>query len=192
MNRQDFRDWYFQSRRCNLKEEAAADGALMTLDIRPVRHADAEELAELLNEIIARGGTTALQKPFTPQALDEAYLTGPEVICCFVAVDRETGRLEGFQTLGLYRNLPAEVGDIGTFARVGGTQKGVGSALFEATKAEARARGLTGINATIRADNEGGLKFYGRMGFVDHDVIRGAPLTDGTIVDRVRKRYALT
>jgi len=163
----------------------------MGLDVRPVRDEDADELAELLNEIIARGGTTALQEPFTGAALAQAYLTGPDVICCFVAVDRETGRLEGFQTLGRYPDLPADVGDIGTFARVGGTQRGVGSALFAATRAEAKARGLAEINATIRADNVGGLTFYGRMGFADHSVMKDVPLSDGTPVDRVRKRYPL-
>lgn len=164
----------------------------MTLTVRPVRDEDADELAELLNAIIARGGTTALEEPFTGPALARAYLTGPDVICCFVAVDTEDGRLEGFQTLGRYPGLPVDVGDIGTFTRVGGTQRGVGSALFAATRDAAKARGLSALNATIRADNTGGLTFYGRMGFVDHDVVQGAPLKDGTEVARVRKRYALT
>lgn len=163
----------------------------MSLDVRPVCRADADELADLLNAIIARGGTTALEDPFTGATLSAAYLLGPEVICCFVAVDPETGRLEGFQTLGRYPGLPDDIGDIGTFSRVGGTQRGVGSALFTATKAEAKAKGLSTINATIRDDNTGGLTFYGRMGFVDHDVIDGAPLKDGRKIGRVRKRYPL-
>ena len=164
----------------------------MDLEIRPARGDDAPGLAELLNAIIARGGSTALEDPFTPQALDQAYLTGPEVICCFVAVDRATGRHEGFQTLGRYPGLPPGWGDIGTFARVGGVQRGVGSALFAATREEARRLGLSGINATIRADNSGGLAFYGRMGFADHSVRPAAPLKDGTPVDRISKRYDLT
>ena len=163
----------------------------MDLDIRPARSEDAPGLADLLNAIIARGGTTALETPFTPQALDAAYLTGPEVFCCFVAVDRAGGRHEGFQTLGRYSGLPDDVGDIGTFARVGGTQRGVGAALFAATWAEARRLGLAAINATIRADNTGGLAFYGRMGFADHSVRPAVPLKDGTPVDRVSKRFRL-
>ena len=163
----------------------------MTLDVRPVRREDADELADLLNTIIARGGTTALQDPFTGPSLAAKYLTGPDVICCFVAVDATMGRLEGFQTLGRDAELPPDVGDIGTFVRVGDTQRGVGSALFAATRTEAKARGLSAINATIRADNTGGLTFYGRMGFVDHSVTAGMPLKDGTPVDRVHKRYAL-
>ena len=163
----------------------------LDLEIRPARSDDAPGLADLLNEIIARGGTTALEEPFTPQALDRAYLTGPEVICCFVAIDAASGRHEGFQTLGRYRGLPRDIGDIGTFARVGGTGRGVGAALFAATKAQARRLGLAAINATIRADNTGGLAFYNRMGFADFSVRAAVPLQDGTPVDRVNRRYDL-
>ncbi|WP_156256179.1 GNAT family N-acetyltransferase [Sandarakinorhabdus oryzae] len=159
--------------------------------VRPVLSSDAAELAELLNAIIARGGTTALQTPYTAEALDSAYLTGPKVICCFVAVDSETGQLLGFQTLGRLDALPADIGDIGTFTRVDGIQRGVGSALFAATKARARELGLTALNAVIRADNVGGLTFYTRQGFIDHDIVRDVPLSDGTRVDRVWKRYPL-
>lgn len=157
--------------------------------IRPVAAADAAELAELLNAIIARGGTTAWETPFTPDHLRDAYLIGPTVHCCFVA-DGD-GVLLGFQTLGTQGFLPPEIGDIATFARVGGTQAGVGTALFAATKARARELGLAAINATIRADNTGGLAFYSRMGFIDHEVVPAVPLKDGTPVDRIRKRFLL-
>lgn len=159
--------------------------------VRPVTDADAPALAELLNAIIARGGTTALQSPFTPERLAATYLTGPKVISCFVALDAETGEALGFQTLVREPHLPEGWGDIGTFARVGGTQRGVGSALFAATRARAGQLGMTGLNAEIRADNVGGLAFYGRMGFEDHGVKPAAPLADGTPVDRIYKRYPL-
>ena len=71
------------------------------------------------------------------------------------------------------------------------TQSGVGSALFRATRERALALGLTAINATIRADNAGGLAFYSRQGFRDHSVAKAVPLSDGTPVDRISKRYSL-
>ena len=165
--------------------------ALSDLEIRDVAHGDASDLVELLNAIISQGGTTALEDPFTPEGLAEAYLVGPTVLCCFVAVDRATGRFEGFQTLGRYRGLPDDVGDIGTFARIDGKQRGVGSALFAATCERARRLGLMAINATIRADNVGGLAFYRKMGFEDHSVTPAVPLGDGRPVDRVHKRFRL-
>ena len=161
------------------------------LRVLPVRQGDALELATLLNEIIARGGTTALEDPLEPSVLASTMLIGPDVICCFVALERSSGKIVGFQTLEKSSMLPQDIGDIGTFARVGLTKKGVGSALFNVMRVEARKKGLTAINATIRADNSGGLAFYHRMGFVDYAVTRAVPLKDGTPVDRISKRYTL-
>jgi L-amino acid N-acyltransferase YncA len=163
----------------------------LSLLVRPVAPEDAPQLTELLNAIIARGGTTALETPFTPDTLAQTYLTGPDVHICLVAVDPATGQVEGFQTLGRYPNLPDDVGDIGTFARVDGIQRGVGSALFAEMTKRARALGLTAINATIRGDNIGGLAFYTKQGFVDHAVTPDVALSDGTPVDRVHKRFDL-
>ena len=159
--------------------------------VRPVQASDAAEVAALLNAIIARGGTTALETPYTPERLAEAYLTGPDVFCCFVAVDRVTGRIEGFQTLGRTNRVASDWGDIGTFSRVDGTQRGVGSALFAVTLARATELGLAGINATIRADNTGGLAFYDKIGFEDYAITPAVALKDGTPVDRISKRYPL-
>jgi L-amino acid N-acyltransferase YncA len=164
---------------------------LADIRIRDARREDAAELAELLNAIIARGGTTALEDPYTAEHFADAYIAGPDVHCCFVAVDPASGRLEGYQSLGKSRDLPAGVGDVGTFARLGGAQRGVGSALFAATRIRAAALGLAAINATIRADNAGGLAFYAKQGFQDHSVTPAMPLKDGTPVDRVNKRFSL-
>jgi L-amino acid N-acyltransferase YncA len=163
----------------------------MSLEIRPVTAADAPELTKLLNAIIARGGTTALEAPFTPDELDKVYLTGPDVLCCVVAVEADSGRIVGFQTLIRDETLPDRWGDIGTFSHVDGTQKGVGTSLFAATRASADILGLVAINATIRADNAGGLAYYSRMGFEDYGVDRAVPLRDGTPVDRIHKRYVI-
>jgi L-amino acid N-acyltransferase YncA len=161
------------------------------IEVRSVRADDAEELAALLNEIIDRGGTTAWEEPFSAHRLADTMLSGRQVICCFVAVETTTGKRLGFQSLLKSQELPSGVVDITTFARVGLTQKGVGSALFAATRAEAARRKLSAINATIRGDNNGGLIFYSRMGFRDHSVKPAVPLKDGTAVDRINKRYLL-
>ena len=162
----------------------------MTFTVRPVTSHDAPALADLLGPIIRAGGTTALQGEFTPEALDHAYLTGPQVLCCHIALD-DTGEAAAFQTLGRYPGLPDDVGDIGTFAALDRKQSGAGSALFAATKARARELSHSAINATIRADNVGGLAFYTKLGFTDHGVTRAVPLADSTLVDRVHKRFNL-
>jgi L-amino acid N-acyltransferase YncA len=164
----------------------------MVLTVRAAAPADAAEMADLLNEIIAAGGTTAYEEPFDAQTMDHHYISGAEVICCTVA--ENTGRIVGFQ--GLFRPhdpadpFPPGWAIIATFARRGETGGGIGAALFARTRAEARSAGVTTIDATIRADNAGGLAYYTRMGFVDYDRLLAVPLRDGTPVDRVRKRLA--
>ncbi|MBW8842374.1 MAG: GNAT family N-acetyltransferase [Sphingomonadales bacterium] len=162
----------------------------MKLNVRPAARADAPALADLLNEIIAAGGTTAYETPFTPEAFADAHIDGPGVITSMIAEDGD-GQPMGFQILLASDKLGSGWGDIGTFARRGSTTRGIGSALFAATKAAAIAAGLKAINATIRADNTGGLAFYARMGFVDYAVARAVPLADGTPVDRISRRYQL-
>jgi L-amino acid N-acyltransferase YncA len=162
------------------------------LEIRPVRSSDAPALTELMNEIIAQGGTTAFERPFTVEELDAQYLTGPKVISAVVAIDRASQRPQGFQILGDFGHpLPTGWGDIGTYVQVGGKQRGIGSALFGATRAKALERGLIAINATIRSDNAGGLAYYSKQRFEDYAVERAVPLADGTPVDRIYKRYWL-
>lgn len=163
----------------------------MSLTVRPVTSVDADDLTDLLNAIIRAGGTSALEDEFTAASLDEAYLTGPSVIFCFVAEDPTTGEFLGFQTVGEYPGLAEGWGNIATFTRMQRTKRGVGSRLFYHTRTRAEELGLKGINAEIRADNDGGLAYYSRMGFEDFKVDKSAPLKDGTKVDRVHKRLVL-
>lgn len=163
----------------------------MSLIVRPATRADAAAMAELINVIIAIGGTTAYEDPFDATSMDAAYISLPELVSCFVAKD--DGQLLGFQGLMWSFDpddpLPDGWATIGTFARVGLTQRGVGSALFAETLKAARSKGVAVIDATIRADNTGGLAFYSRQGFADYDRLMGVRLKDGRPVDRVRKRF---
>jgi ribosomal protein S18 acetylase RimI-like enzyme len=161
------------------------------ITVRPFVDPDSMPLASLLNEIIARGGTTAMQEPMTPGQLADLLLSGPDVICCFVAEHPTSKTLLGFQSLIRSEDLDADIGDIATFTRVGMTHRGVGSRLFAATRVAARKKDLRELNATIRCDNFGGLTFYERIGFIDRDILRQIPLRDGSPVDRIIKRYTV-
>lgn len=150
-------------------------------------------MADLINAIIAIGGTTAYEEPFDAAQMDAAYISLPQLVSCFVA--EADGEIVGFQ--GLMRSfdpddpLPDDWATIGTFARVGLQRCGVGAALFARTVEASRAADIAVIDATIRADNTGGLAFYARRGFVDYARLVGVPLKDGTPVDRVRKRFGV-
>lgn len=158
--------------------------------VRRATPEDAAALCEILNEIIALGGTTALETPHTPAELDDHYISGPTCLFCFMA-ETSDGTALGFQTLQTSTDLPGDWGDIGTFTRRTPRIQGVGTALFQQTKKAARDLGLSAINATIRADNYAGIPFYEKMGFKTYDIAKGVPLKDGTPVDRVWKRYDL-
>lgn len=157
--------------------------------VRAAAPGDVADLCGLLNTIIRIGGTTAYETPLTEAQFAEHFLTGPDLLGCFVAEDRDAGLLLGFQALGRHSGLPETWADIATFARVEPKVCGVGTSLFAATSARARDLGLTAINATIRADNASGLAYYTKMGFEDYAVAKGVPLMDGTPVDRISKRY---
>ncbi len=164
--------------------------ATRTIHVRPARPDDAPALTAFLNEIIEIGGTTAHQTPFTPERFAAHYLAGPGFVSCFVAED-ETGAPCAFQALDRWDGIPEDWADIGTFSRPGNRVRGAGTALFEATCDYARSIGLKALNATIRADNVGGLTYYGKMGFTDYKVDKAVPLADGRPVDRISKQYVL-
>lgn len=162
---------------------------MSAIRIRFGRPSDAGELTDLLNAIIARGGTTALEESLTPATFADWFLTGRHALICMVAED--AGCLLGFQSLSDYDPLPQGWADIGTFTRQHPHRPGVGRALFAATRAAARARGIVTLNATIRADNTGGLAFYRKLGFRLYDTSPDQPLRDGTLVDRLHHRLDL-
>ncbi|GIT92547.1 hypothetical protein JANAI62_32160 [Jannaschia pagri] len=146
------------------------------IHIRPAQAFDAGAMADLLNAIIDRGGTTAIKGPVSgPQLRD--WMAQADI---WHVAERE-GEILGFQWVGPNDKLPPEACDIATFVALGQHGLGVGSRLFEATKKAAKTAGYTWINATIRLVNEGGRAYYGSRGFEDWQ-------QDG---ERVSKRYTL-
>ena len=157
--------------------------------IRPATPADAAAMAEILNQIIAIGGTTAHQHRVTEPAITDWYINGPGLITCHIA--ESGGKLIGFQAVDRSPSLPSGWGDIATFVAPGTQAKGTGTALFAATRTAAKAAGVKTLNATIRADNAPGLAYYARIGFADYAQEPDWRLADGTRVGRVSRRFAL-
>lgn len=150
----------------------------------------ASDMAALLNEVIAQGGTTAITEPVAPAVMQDLMARGQGRSAWHVAEDAQ-GRVMGFQWIEPSEALPPEAADIATFARIGHTGLGIGSALFEETKRAALQFGYAWISANIRADNAGGLAYYQSRGFEDYGRIPNYRLGDGQVVDKVLKRYDL-
>jgi len=158
-----------------------------------VRHAgdlDARDMADLLNAIIRKGGTTALTQPVTREAISARFRQEQGRSAWHVAED-DSGTILGFQSITPHHALPPEACDIATFVRLGVTGLGIGSALFDASRIAATALGYHWINATIRADNASGLAYYQSRGFEPYALQKGIALDDGTLVDKISTRFAL-
>jgi L-amino acid N-acyltransferase YncA len=151
--------------------------------IRQAAPQDADQMADLLNQIIAIGGTTAHQHPLPAETARQHYITGPDVISSVVA--EEEGQVIGWQSVGHWQ------GDahIGTFVRVGVQAKGTGGALFAITLGMLRQAGARSIIASIRADNVPGLRYYARLGFVDFAADSDFALESGQVVGRIHRRF---
>lgn len=145
----------------------------MPRQIRTATRQDAEAMAEILNRIIAIGGTTAFRQSFDVAGIVNEFIEPARAICCFLAV--EEGQITGFQSLVWSdpdwtgpEPLPADWAVIATFVDPQVQSRGTGSDLFRATERAARKAGVHAIDATIRRENTGGLTYYGRMGFADY------------------------
>ena len=160
------------------------------MHIRSAGQLDTKPMAALLNAIIAQGGTTALTQPVTAADLAAKMAAYAGRTAWHLAED-DAGAVLGFQWLAPHPKLVPEAVDIATFVELGRTQLGIGSALFGATCQAARALGYRWINATIRADNSGGLAYYQSRGFQEYGRESNIALADGTRVDRVHTRFDL-
>jgi L-amino acid N-acyltransferase YncA len=150
----------------------------------------AADMASILNDIIAAGGTTALTKPVTSADMKQRLSDAPANAAWHVA-ERDDGFVLGFQWIEPADYLPAEAADIATFARIGHTGHGVGSSLFKTTRHAATTLGYRWINANIRADNTSGLAYYQSRGFEDYGRQTNVRLSNGQTVDKVLKRFDL-
>jgi L-amino acid N-acyltransferase YncA len=158
--------------------------------VRPASIEDVSQMCELLNEIIQAGGTTAIEMPLNSDEFIDHYLRSEGHINCCLA-EYENGPVLGFQLLQRREKLPAGWADIATYARIRPKVRGIGTALFSYSKTYAEEVGIVGINATIRADNSGGIAYYEKMGFRTYSIAKDVPLANGRLADRVSKRLLL-
>jgi L-amino acid N-acyltransferase YncA len=153
--------------------------------IRRATMDDAPQMCDILNEVIAIGGTTAYQTS-RETGYFERVITGSGAFAHVIEID---GQIMAYQWITPFE--APYLAQIATFAKPGTVQRGMGSALFPHTSKAARDAGYGEIDATIRADNAGGLAYYSKMGFKDIGITKAQPLTDGTPVDRIHKRLKL-
>ena len=166
------------------------------LTIRPARPDDADQMADLINALIRLGNNTVHRSLFDHQRMMDHYLAPTLGIACLVAEnDRQ---VMGFQALEWSNPnwqgpdaRPEGWAMIATFVRQDTHQQGIGTRLFKNTLTAAKSAKAIAIDATIRSDNQSGLRYYTKMGFQQDGVLKSVPLSDGTKVDRVRTSILL-
>ena len=151
--------------------------------IRPATPADAPAMADILNRIIAIGGTTAHETPKPAERVLDDYVTGPNVLSCVVAA--QEGQVIGWQSVGHWR----DAAHIATFVAPDIQARGAGAAMFALTCDTVQKAGVAQMVASIRADNDPGLRYYARMGFVDFASEPHFALSTGQIVGRVHRQF---
>ncbi|ASV86460.1 MULTISPECIES: GNAT family N-acetyltransferase [Ochrobactrum] len=135
------------------------------MEIRPVRIDDADDMSKVLKEII---DATGRQRQYDRDHVIELYISDPNRIECHVAV--ADGEVLGFQSLkhateGNPYGVAVGWGIIGTHVSPRAARKGVGSALFAATRQAATVAGIIDIDASIGDNNDMGLAYYEAIGF---------------------------
>jgi ribosomal protein S18 acetylase RimI-like enzyme len=144
--------------------------------VRPATSADAQGMSRLLARILAGWNS---MRPSDPDHVRRFYIEHPDRVQCSVAIGDE-GEILGFQSLrrateGNQYGVSVGWGIIGTYVSPDAGRRGIGSALFAASRQAAADAGLPAIDATIGADNLQGLAYYEAMGFRTY---RTGPGTD--------------
>ena len=126
----------------------------MTFEVRDMRREDVPACVEILNHIVALGGSTAREDPCDVDTFSAHYLIGSEISNVVLV----QGRVVGFQTA---LEVESGVFSIGTFTDRNNPAKGAGRAVIAKSIADARALGGTAIIAQITEDPEIGVLVLG-------------------------------
>jgi L-amino acid N-acyltransferase YncA len=134
--------------------------------IRQAVGADASGVVNVINPIIQAGGYTAFDTPFSVEAERRYIETLPGRGIFHVALREET--IVGFQSMepfATYTHAFDHVGVLGTYVELSCRRQGIGSALFEATFAEARRKDYEKLFTYILVHNAAALAAYTKQGF---------------------------
>jgi L-amino acid N-acyltransferase YncA len=165
------------------------------LEIRDVRVEDAEEIAAILNPIIAARCYTALDTPVSVDEEREFIRTFPARGIFLVAVDTAARRIVGFQDVSPFADFTHafdHVGVIGTYVDLDRRRQRIASRLFAATFEAARLKGYEKFFSYVRADNEAGLHTYLSQGFRIVGTAERQARIDGKYIDEIVIEKALS
>ncbi len=158
------------------------------IEIRDVRIEDAEDVAAILNPIIAARCYTALDTPVTVEQEREFIRSFPARGIFLVAFDTASNRVVGFQDVSPFADFTHafdHVGVIGTYVDLNRRRQGIAGRLFAATCEAARHKGYEKFFTYVRADNEAALQTYLCHGFRIVGAAERQARIDGRYIDEI-------
>jgi len=148
----------------------------------------------VLERVVAERSYSAIDRAWSPDE-QRRYLESLSPREAFhVAID-PAGGIVGYQSVDRYSSiLPsmAHVAHLGTFLLPEWRGRGVGQALFAATREFAIAAGYQKLVIQVRGSNAAGRHFYRRLGFVECGRLSDQVVIDGHKDDEVVMELFLT
>jgi len=154
--------------------------------VRKANVDDAEQVAAVLNAVIAEGKFTLFDRPFSVEEERSFILSLGTRSALYVA--EIGGEIAGVQSIDLFSNLAqstSHVATIGTWLRGDARGRGIGRLLATESFRFAESNGYTKIVIHVLADNQRALRFYRGLGFGDIGVARKHVRLAGRFHDEV-------
>jgi RimJ/RimL family protein N-acetyltransferase len=162
-------------------------GTQPSLLIRRASLEDAKGIAGVLDAVARERIHSAIERAWTAEE-QRTYLASLSTRETFHVAISESGEIVGYQSLDLYApslSSMAHVGQLGTFLLPEWRRRGVGLALFDATKRFAASTGYQKLVIQVRASNLLAQAFYKRLGFVECGRLRAQVIVHGTKEDEI-------
>jgi len=136
--------------------------------IRQATLNDAEQVADVMNSVIAEGKYTAFDRPFSEEEeRDFIRSLGTRSALHIAEID---GKIVGVQSIDLFSTFAdsvSHVATMGTWLRSDFRGHGIGRCLAAESFSFARKQGYRKVVIQVLADNERALRFYRSLGFRD-------------------------
>jgi RimJ/RimL family protein N-acetyltransferase len=158
-----------------------------SVQIRRASVEDAGGIAKVLEAVVAERIHSAIDRAWTASE-QRAYLASLSAREAFHVAIAASGDVVGYQSLDRYSPVlssMAHVGQLGTFLLPEWRARGVGQALFSATRRFASSVDYRKLVIQVRASNVRAQSFYTRLGFVACGRLRAQVVVDAAEDDEI-------
>jgi L-amino acid N-acyltransferase YncA len=176
-----------------LNHVCPAPGSVPDFRIRRATVGDAEAIVTILTRIVSERVHSAIERPWSLEQ-QRNYLASLSPRETFHVAVARSGDVIGYQSLDLWSPLLSSmthVGQLGTFLLTEWRRRGVGRALFHATKSFAGSSGYRKFLVQVRSSNIPSQLFYQQLGFVPCGRLKRQVVVDGQEDDEILMEFFL-